>query len=66
MLKLFRRLREYIVSSFLELQKVIWPSRRDVVSHTATIVVTVIISVIILGLFDFGLTELLRRIVVSQ
>ena len=60
------RFRDYFLTAFTELQKVVWPTRAEVIRSTATITLTVAITVLILGLVDFGLTSLLRLIIVNQ
>lgn len=44
-----------------ELAKVVWPSRRDVVIYT----MVVILTVLVVGLFVFGLDVLFSRVVVE-
>jgi preprotein translocase subunit SecE len=45
-----------------ELAKVVWPSRRDVVIYT----MVVILTVLVVGLFVFGLDVLFSRVVVEM
>jgi preprotein translocase subunit SecE len=44
-----------------ELAKVVWPSRREVVTYS----IVVIVTVLVLGLFVFGLDVLFSRAVVE-
>ena len=44
-----------------ELAKVVWPSRREVVTYS----VVVIVTVLVMGLFVFGLDVLFSRAVVE-
>jgi preprotein translocase subunit SecE len=44
-----------------ELAKVVWPSRREVVTYS----VVVIVTVLVIGLFVFGLDVLFSRAVVE-
>ena len=44
-----------------ELAKVIWPSRKEVVTYS----IVVIVTVLVLGLFVFGLDVLFSRVVVD-
>ena len=44
-----------------ELRRVSWPSRKEVVTYTAVVIVTVVV----LGAFVFGLDVLFSRIVVE-
>ncbi len=44
-----------------ELAKVVWPSRREVVTYT----IVVILTVLVMGLFVFGLDVLFSRVIVE-
>ena len=44
-----------------ELAKVVWPSRREVVTYS----IVVIVTVLVMGLFVFGLDVLFSRVVVE-
>lgn len=61
-----QRIRTYFVSATAELSKVIWPSRREVVNHTLIIAVAVVVTIIFLGLVDYGLTILLKNVILNQ
>lgn len=61
-----QRIRTYFVSAAAELSKVIWPSRREVVNHTLIIAVAVVVTIIFLGLVDYGLTILLKNVILNQ
>jgi preprotein translocase subunit SecE len=41
--------------------KVVWPSRREVVTHT----IVVILTVLVVGVFVFGLDVLFSRVIVE-
>lgn len=60
---MFVRLRNYFQTAYAELQKVIWPSRRDVVNHTMVIVLSVIGAIIFLGVIDYLLTLFLKNVI---
>ncbi len=53
----------YFRDSILELRKVDWPSRPEVVRHTLIVAVSVGIATIIVGVIDFGLARLLEFLV---
>jgi preprotein translocase subunit SecE len=44
-----------------ELAKVVWPSRREVVIYTTVVILTVLV----MGLFVFGLDVLFSRVIVE-
>jgi preprotein translocase subunit SecE len=45
-----------------ELYKVVWPSRRDVIRYTLTVIVFSVVISIILGAADFGLLKAFEAI----
>jgi preprotein translocase subunit SecE len=45
-----------------ELKKVTWPSRKDTLSGTAIVLVTVFILAIFLGVVDSGLSNLIKML----
>lgn len=56
MAKVFQFFRE----SKAELKKVVWPTKDDVFSSIKVVLVSTVIIALILGLFDWGFTELFR------
>lgn len=58
MAKVFQFFRE----SKAELKKVVWPTKDDVISSIKVVIVSTIIIALILGLFDYGFTELFRLV----
>ncbi len=65
-MNVFRFIGSYFGTAYQELRKVVWPSRAEVIRHTFIIVVSVSVTVVSLGLVDYGLTTLLRRIIISE
>ena len=56
--KVFQFFRE----SKAELKKVVWSTKDDVFSSIRVVIVSTFIIAIVLGLFDWGFTELFRLI----
>ncbi|MCR4734615.1 MAG: preprotein translocase subunit SecE [Treponema sp.] len=54
MAKIFRFFKE----SGAELKKVVWPTKADVFSSIKVVLISTVIIAVILGLLDFGFTEL--------
>ncbi len=52
-----RKLIRYLKESRLELKKVVWPSREEVLSSTKVVLISTAIFAIILGLVDFLLVQ---------
>ena len=45
-----------------EMKKVSWPARKETVSSTAVVIVTVLIIVVFLGLVDFALGKIVQSV----
>jgi preprotein translocase subunit SecE len=56
---LFRRIPIFIREVFAELQKVIWPTRKELLTYTSVVVVFVAIMMTIVGLLDLGFASAL-------
>ncbi|MBP5603620.1 MAG: preprotein translocase subunit SecE [Treponema sp.] len=51
---------QFFKESKAELKKVVWPTKDDVFSSIKVVILSTIIVAVILGLLDFGFTELFR------
>lgn len=56
----------YFTSSWSELKKVSWPTRKDVLNHTVIVVISASVAILITGAIDFGLTYLVQYIVSNR
>jgi len=53
---------QFFRESKAELKKVVWPSGQDALSSLKVVIISTIIVAAILGLFDWGFTEIFRLI----
>jgi len=53
---------QFLRETKAELKKVVWPSREDVVSSVIVVIISTILIAIVLGLLDFGFTQVFRAI----
>lgn len=53
---------QFIKETRVELEKVVWPSKKDTLKYTVTVIVFSIGVALILGAFDFGLIKLMEKI----
>ncbi|HAH61111.1 MAG TPA: preprotein translocase subunit SecE [Treponema sp.] len=53
---------QFFRESRAELKKVVWPSRDDVVSSVKVVIISTVVIAIVLGLFDWGFTEVFRTL----
>lgn len=45
---------DYFRQSISELQKVVWPTRSEVVRHTLIILISVVVAMIVVAAIDYG------------
>jgi len=45
-----------------ELSKVVWPTRKETISYTLTVIVFSVVVSIILGAADFGLIKIFEKV----
>ena len=56
---------QFLRETKAELKKVVWPSREDVVSSVIVVIISTVLIAIVLGLLDFGFTQVFRAIMRS-
>ncbi len=62
MASIFKRSGNYVRNVFVELKRVKWPTRKELFSYTATVLLTVILLTVFFALVDLGVSALLRLI----
>jgi preprotein translocase subunit SecE len=60
------RLFSYIGEIITELKKVVWLSRRELAYLTGMVLLITIIAALVLGLLDFGFTELVAKVFIGS
>lgn len=58
-----QRARQFLREVKIELKKVKWPTRKELIASTTVVIVLVMIISIYLGLVDFGLIKIIKGIV---
>jgi preprotein translocase subunit SecE len=61
--KYFSIVRQFLADSKMELKKVTWPTKKELFSVTAVVIVLVFFIAFFLGLVDFGLVKIIKNIV---
>lgn len=56
----------YFVSSWAELKKVNWPTRKEVLNHTIIVVISCTVAIAITAAVDYGLTYFVQYFVQSR
>ena len=54
---------QFLREAKVELKKVKWPTRKELLASTAVVIVLVLVMAIFLGLIDFGLIKIIKNIV---
>jgi len=57
-----KRLFKYLKEAKSELKKVIWPSRKEIISSTIVVLVAVLFFALLIGSFDFFFAQLIKLI----
>lgn len=60
-----QQLQRYLQQSWVELSKVVWPSRKDSIRLTVAVIVFSIVLAIIIGIIDFAFTKILQKIILK-
>ncbi len=55
------RIAQYLREVWVELNRVEWPSRREMISMTIVVIVVLVVMAIYLGIFDYLYTVLIKR-----
>ena len=61
--KYFNIAGQFLREAKIELKKVKWPTRKELLASTAVVIVLVLVVAFFLGLIDFGLIKIIKNIV---
>jgi len=57
------KIRQFLREAKVELKKVKWPTRKELLASTAVVIVLTLLVAFYLGLVDFGLIKIIRNVV---
>ena len=57
------KLSQYVQDSWVELKKVVWPTKKQAINHTLLVIGFSLSVAVFLGLVDFGLNKLLELVI---
>jgi preprotein translocase subunit SecE len=57
---MFGKIKNFFLGSYEELQKVSWPSRKQVINHTLIVVITILVAMAIVAALDYVLFTALK------
>ncbi|MGB9681304.1 MAG: preprotein translocase subunit SecE [Minisyncoccia bacterium] len=63
MKKYYQKLKDYFKSSFLELKKVNWPTKKEALRNTFSVIVLSLVVALGLGLLDYLLLIAMKLII---
>ncbi len=58
----FQSVQQYLREVGIEYRKISWPPQREAMAGTVGVIVVVTIITIVLGVVDFGLAEVMRKV----
>lgn len=58
--KIYLNCKNYFLGVIAEAKKVVWPTRSQVSSQTATVIIAIIIAALVFGIVDFGFSQLIQ------
>ena len=59
----FNIARQFLSDAKVELKKVTWPSRKELLSTTAIVIVLVLLIAFFLGIVDLGLVKIIKNVI---
>jgi preprotein translocase subunit SecE len=59
----FQIVRQFLADAKVELKKVTWPTRKELITTTAVVIVLVILIAFFLGIVDLGLVKIIKTII---
>jgi preprotein translocase subunit SecE len=55
--------RQFLTEAKVELRKVTWPTRKELLSTTAVVIILVLLVAFFLGIVDLGLVKIIRNVI---
>lgn len=60
---MFTKIKAFFIGSYAEFKKVIWPGRKQVISHTLIVLISMFVAMAITAVIDLGFFTLLGKII---
>jgi preprotein translocase subunit SecE len=61
-MKVLNKIIGYFKESWVELSKVVWPTRKQLIEMTVAVIILALVIGLILGAFDYGLQQGLNQL----
>ena len=63
---MIQRIKNFFIGSFEELKKVVWPNRREVISHTFIVIASTAVAMAIIAAIDYGLFNVVQILIAGK
>lgn len=63
---MIERIKNFFIGSYDELKKVVWPTRKEVISHTIIVIISIGVAMGILIAVDYGLFNLMQYLIYNR
>lgn len=63
---MIERVKKFFIGSYEELKRVVWPSRKIVISHTIIVIISVAVAMAITAVLDYGLFSLIQWLIYNK
>lgn len=60
---MLKAIKNFFLNSYAEFRKVVWPSRKEVISHTIIVVISTAVAMGLIAAIDLGLFTLVQMLV---
>ena len=60
---MIERIQNYFIGAYEELKKVIWPSKKVVISHTIMVIVSIAVAMAFVVLLDLAFSTIIQRLI---
>lgn len=65
MKKIFRAVVAYFRSIIVEIKKISFPTRKQVITDSTVVLGAIVISILLIGLFDGAISKLIKNLVIK-
>lgn len=63
---MIEKIKKYFQGVASESRKIAWPSRRTIINHVLSVVGIVLITTVVFGAIDLGLSKILEKFVMER
>lgn len=60
---MINQVKKFFIGSYEEFKKVVWPSRKMVISHTIIVIISTVVAMAIIAAFDYGFFAAIKTLI---